>query len=120
MNTDAEPHLLSGQAAGVFLSDCLLHRDGAFDGIDGAGKIGDNAVAGGVEDAAVMDPDQLVKDRAVGLQLAQRADFVDAHQPAVFGDVGGKDGGELAFDRLAVYHVALLTIPLPVRYFSKS
>ncbi len=90
--------------AGVFLGDRLLHRDGAFDGVDGTREIGDHAVAGGVEDAAVMDRDQMVEDHPVGLQPAQGADFVDAHQPAVLGDVGGKDGGELSFDRRAVYH----------------
>ena len=107
MDADAEPHLFFGRAVGVLAGERLLHRDRAFDGIGGAGKIGDDAIACGVEDAAVVDRNELVEDRPVGLQPTQRADLVDAHQPAVFGDIGGKDGGELSFDRRAVYHVIL-------------
>ena len=111
---NSEPHLFFGRAVGVLAGERLLHRDRAFDGIGGAGKIGDDAVACGVEDAAVVDRNEFVEDRPVGLQPTQRADLVDAHQPAVFGDVGSKDGGELSFDRRVVYHV-ILKIPAPAR-----
>ena len=38
------------------------------------------------------------------LEIAQRALFVQAHQPAVAGDVGRQDGGEPAFGALLLVH----------------
>src|SRR5271167_3768233 len=108
MDADAEPHLFFRSAVGILLSDRLLHRNGAFDGVDGTGEIRDYAVAGSIEDAAMMELDQPVQDRPIGLQLAQGADLVDTHQAAVFGDVSGKDGREFSLDPLAFYHLALL------------
>ena len=48
-----------GRAILVFFCDRVLDRDGAFDGIDGAGEIGDDAVSGGIEDPAAMGGDQV-------------------------------------------------------------
>ena len=85
----------SGGRSAFLPGDCLLHGDRAFDGIDRTGEIRDDAVAGSIENTAVMDGDQLVEDHPIRLQLPQRADFIGAHQTAVLGDIGGKDGGEL-------------------------
>src|SRR5271165_951369 len=104
MDADAEPHLLAGRTILVFLFNGALDRDSAFDRIDRAPKIGDDAVAGSIEDAAAMDGDQSVEYHPVGLQPAQRADLVQPHQPAVLGDVGREDRGELSFDHLVFCH----------------
>ena len=45
---------LSAPTAGVPLRHRLLHRDGAAHCIDDAGKLRQHAVAGGLDDAAVM------------------------------------------------------------------
>jgi hypothetical protein len=104
MDADAEPHLLAGQATLVFFFDGVLDRDGAFDGIDCARKIGDETVAGGIEDAAAMGGDQSIEDYPVGLQPAQRADLVQPHEAAVLGNIGRKYHGELSFDYLDLCH----------------
>ncbi len=104
MDADAEPHLLAGRATLVFLFDGVLDRDGAFDGIDRTRKIGDKTVAGGIEDPAAVGGDQSIEDCPVGLQPPQCADLVQPHQPAVLGNVGRKDHGELSFDYLDLCH----------------
>src|SRR5437660_1275772 len=56
-----------------------------------AREFGEDRVAGGVGDPAAVLADQRVDDRPAGAKCRQRAVFVGAHQPAVFGDVGGQD-----------------------------
>ena len=68
VDANAEPHLFFGRAVGVLAGERLLHRDCAFDRIGGAGKMGDDAVACGVEDTAVVNRNEFVEDRPVGLQ----------------------------------------------------
>ena len=104
MDADAEPHRLAGRTTLVFFLNGVLDRDGTFDGIDRASKIGDKTVAGGIEDPAAMRGDQSLEDRPVGLQPPQRADLVQPHQPAVLGNVGREDHGELSFDYLDFCH----------------
>src|ERR1700732_2491053 len=72
-------------------------------------KVGDDAVACGVEDPAAMWGDQPVDDFAAGLQPREGADLVLPHQPAVAGDVGGEDCREFSFDRGHVGSSARLT-----------
>jgi hypothetical protein len=100
MDADAVLHRLVGRTTGILGSNRPLHRHGALHGIDRAGEVGDDAVAGGVEDAAPMRRDQLIDDGAASLQPGERADLVARHQPAVAGNVGGEDCGEFALYRL--------------------
>jgi hypothetical protein len=104
MDADAEPHLLAGRATLVFFFYGVLDRDGAFDGIDRTCKIGDKTVSGSIEDPAAMGGDQSIEDRPIGLQPPQRADLVQPHKPAVLGNVGRKDYGQLSFDYLDLCH----------------
>ena len=46
-----------------------------------------------------MAGDQPVHHRATGLELGDRAGLVQFHQPAVAGEVSGKDRGEFSFHR---------------------
>ena len=100
MHANAELHRLGGRLLRALHRDCRLHRDRALHGIDRAGEVGDDAVAGGVEDAAPVRRDQLVDDGAARLQPGERADLVARHQPAVAGNVGGEDRGEFALYRM--------------------
>jgi hypothetical protein len=77
-----------------------LHRDSASDGIDRASEIGDDAVTGGVKDAAPMRSDQVVDNRPARFQPRKRADLVARHQPAVAGNVGRENRSEFALNRM--------------------
>ena len=99
MYADAKLHRLVCRLLCALRGDRRLHRDRTLHGIDRAGEIGDDAVAGGVEDPAAVRRDQSVDDGAARLQPRERADLVARHQPAVAGNVGGENRGEFAFDR---------------------
>ena len=78
-----------------------LHRDRAAHRIDDAGKLDQQAVAGGLDDAAPVFRDLGMEKRgAVLLEVAQRRLFVDAHQAAVADDVTGENRGKSAFGPL--------------------
>ena len=100
MNTDAEPHRFARRAALILLADNLLHSDGALHRINCAGEVGNDAVAGSVDDPPAMRRDQSVHDGAVRLEPIQGADLVLPHQLAVARDVGREDRCEFSFDRL--------------------
>ena len=75
-----------------------LHR--ALHGIHHARELGQDAVAGGVDDPAAMLGDHAVHDLAACGQQAQGPDLVQAHQPGIARHVRRQDGGELALDPL--------------------
>jgi hypothetical protein len=56
MHADAKLHLLASRLVHLLASQRLLHRDRAFDGIDGTGKVDNNAVAGCVKDPGLNEP----------------------------------------------------------------
>jgi hypothetical protein len=60
MDADAELHRLVGGAGGILCRDRRLDRDRTRRRIDRTGEVGDDAVAGGVEDAPAMLADQPV------------------------------------------------------------
>jgi hypothetical protein len=67
--------------------------------IDHARKLGQDAVARRVDNATAVAADQRQNHRLVRLQIADRRGLVLAHEAAVAGDVGGKNGGEPAIRR---------------------
>ena len=83
-------------AMSVFRSGiALLHRDRAAHRIDDAGKLDKQAVAGGLDDAAVMRGDLRVEElMAQRREAFERALLVRSHQPRVPRDIGGEDRGE--------------------------
>ena len=83
---------------GVALGHGLLDRDRALDRIHDAGELGEDAVAGRVDDAAAVLADHRQDDRLVRLEVADGRVFVSAHERAVAGDVGGEDGGQPALN----------------------
>ena len=76
-----------------------LHLNRAAHGVDDAGELDQQAVAGGLDDAAAMlgdlRVDQLAPDR---LQPRERAFLVRAHQPRIADDIGRHDCRQTAFD----------------------
>ena len=94
-DAELEPLVLGHRL--VAPGDLLLDLDRAQAGFHGARELGDHAVAGAVEDAPAMGRDQPVDDLAMRTEGVERGLLVIAHQPAVAGDVSGKDCGKLAF-----------------------
>ena len=109
MHPNAELHQFVRGAVGILCGYRRLHSDSALHGIDRAGEVGNDAIAGNIEDAATMRRDQSVDDGAARFQSGQRADVVTRHQPAVASDVGGEDRGQFALYRLDG-HARLLPI----------
>ena len=90
VDADAELDPPLRRHVGVALGHRPLDLDGAAHRIDDAGKLDEQPVAGGLDDAAPMLLDlgirQLAPDR---LQRGERAFLVGTHQPRITGNVGG-------------------------------
>ena len=67
-----------------------------MDRLDDAGELGENAVAGGVDDPAGMRLDARTEDQAGVLQGGHRRALVVGHQPRVADDIGGENSGEFS------------------------
>src|SRR5207248_11082169 len=67
MHADTEQHRLIRGTARILDGYGGLHRDRALYGIDRAGEVCDDAVAGGVEDPAPVRRDQPIYDGAARL-----------------------------------------------------
>ena len=84
MNADAKFDALVRRHAGVALDHGVLHFDRAAHRVDDAAELDDAAVAGALDDAAMMHGDrgidQIAAQRA---QSRQGAIFVRAREPAV-------------------------------------
>ena len=85
-----------GRQAGVALDHAVLHLDRAAHRVDDAAKLDENAVAGALDDAAMMRGDrginQIAAQRA---QPRQRSLLVGSGEPAVADNVGDQDRSDL-------------------------
>ena len=89
--------------AAVAFQHLVLNGDGAGNRVDDAGKFDQQAVAGGLDDASAVGGDGGIDGvLAHGLERAQRADFVGAHQAAVADDVRGQNRRKFALDVLVL------------------
>ena len=97
MDADAELDALVRRHAGVALGHRALHLDRAPHRVDDAGKLYQQPVAGGLDDAAAvlgdLGVDQFAPDR---LQRRERAFLVGAHQPRIADDIGRQNRREFA------------------------
>ena len=95
---------LSSSADAVAIDHAGLDRDGAAHGLDRAGEIDQQAVAGALDDTSPVRGDvRLDQFAEMRLEPAQRAFLVVAHEPAVADDVSRQDRGELAFGALVLH-----------------
>jgi len=76
-----------------------LDLDGALGRVDHARELGQDAVASGVDDAAVVPADQRQDHCLMSLEVADCLGLVLAHKAAVAGDVGGENSREPALHR---------------------
>src|ERR1700722_1400947 len=117
MNTDAEVYALVRRDARVALDHGALDFDRAAHRIDHATELDDQAVAGALDEAAVVDGDGGVNQIAAQQpKPRKRSLLVDAGEPAVANDIGDQDRGE--FPRLAhrapLRVATLAQMPAPV------
>ena len=103
----------------VALRSAIVGLDGdrAFDRVHDARELGENAVAGGVDDASGELADHRQHDGLVALEVAHRARLVGAHQRAIAGDVSRQDGAEPPFHAL-FGHFDRTCLPLAMWEFS--
>ncbi len=74
-----------------------LKRDGALDGVDGAGEVHEDPIAHQLDDTAMVRGDDRLKDfLAAGLERGEGAGLVHLHETAVADHVGSQDRGEAA------------------------
>jgi hypothetical protein len=99
VDAHAELHLLPGRQVLVTRLQRRLDFRRAANRFDRAGELGEDRVAGGIEDAPMVLLEQRVEDRAMAAQRLHRRLLVLAHQPAITGDVGGENRGEPALQR---------------------
>ena len=86
---------------GVALDHALLRLDGPAHRLDRAGKLNEEAVASGLDDAAAVPGDAGIDQLAPArLELGEGALLVRPHQARIAGDIGGGDRRDLAFGRL--------------------
>ena len=90
----------SGSIAALRSAIVALNGERAFDRVHYARKLGEDAVARGVDDAPGELADHREHDRLMPLEIAHRARLVGAHQRAVAGDVGRENGAQPPFHAL--------------------
>jgi hypothetical protein len=103
VDADAEHDSAVFRQVGVRGFHAVLEVERAVHGVDSAAERDQHAVAGHLEDAAVMLGHQRLQHLlAPLLQRRQRAGLVLLHEAAVADHVGGENGGKTAFHRGAV------------------
>jgi len=95
-DADAKAHLAAGGVRHVPCAQAFLNVDRAAHGFDRAWKFGKNGIAGRIENAAAGLGNEVVGYQPIGRQTPQRFLFVLGNQPAVAGDIGGKNRRDLA------------------------
>ena len=95
IDADAQLEALVGGNSARLLGEGPLQRDSAGHRVEGAGELGEEPVAGGLDDAPAMRGDAGVEHRGLQrLEAGQRALLVSAHEAAVADQIGSQDGCE--------------------------
>jgi hypothetical protein len=100
---DAHPELdpMLERHVDVPLDHGALDFYGALHGIHRTGELDQHPVAGRPDDAATMLSEFSIGQlAAVPIQLGQRAFLIEAHQPAVAGDIGRQNRHQASMDSL--------------------
>jgi hypothetical protein len=86
-----------GRQPSVALDHAVLHVDGAADGVDDASELDEDAVAGTLDDAAMMQGDGWINQVAAQRpQPRQRSLLVGSGKPALASHIGRQNGREFA------------------------
>ena len=97
IDTDTQLDTVVPPGTGIALGHRLLHLNSTAHRIDDAGKFHQQAVAGGIDDAALVLGDCRIDELAAQrLEAFERAFLVRPHQPRIPGHIGGEDRGETA------------------------
>jgi hypothetical protein len=99
VDPDAEEHAAVLRDRLVARRHDGLELDRAFDRADHTRKLGQDAVASRVDDAAAIAANQGEDHGLVSLEVAHRGGIVLAHQPAVASDIGGQNGDKSTLHR---------------------
>jgi hypothetical protein len=94
IDADAKQHAATLRHPLVTRRHPGLDLDRALGGADHAGKLSHDAVAGGVDDPPTVPADQRQDHALMGLEVPHGGGLIRVHEPAVAGDVGGKNPGE--------------------------
>src|SRR6202011_1060390 len=95
IDADAQLDAVVYRHTGVTLGHCLLHLDRATYRIDDAGKFHQQAVAGGLDEAAPMLGDLRIDELAAQrFEAFERTLFIRPHQPRIPRYIAGQDRGE--------------------------
>ena len=98
MDADAEFDALTLRNRGIAFGHAALNLDGAAHGLDHARELGQQPVAGGLDDSSAMLLDLRVDQSTPMLvQPCQGAFLVGAHETAVTGDIGRQNGRQSPF-----------------------
>jgi hypothetical protein len=97
IDTDAELHPPGWCQIGIFRFKSGLNSYSTLDRVHHAVELGQYAVAGGVDETAVVLLDELTDDPPIRGQGAKRRLLIVSHKAAVAVDVGAQDRGEFAF-----------------------
>ena len=98
IDADAKAHAAFFRQIDIARRDAFLHGERAAHRLDRARELRQHAVAAGGDDAPALLRDAAVDRLAAGAQRVKGAFLVVAHQLAVSHHVGGKNGGQTAFD----------------------
>jgi hypothetical protein len=109
VNANSELHAVLRVYVGVALGHGLLDGKRTLDSVHDASELGEDAVAGGIDDTPAVLRNNREHDRLMALEIADSSFFVGAHEGAVAGDVGREDCCQFAgnlgiFGR--IYHTA--------------
>ena len=114
IDADAEFNALFRGHPDIAVDHTALDVDGAAYGVDHADEFHQHPVAGGLDDSATVLGDLGIDQfLAMRLELAQRAFLVNAHQPAIAGDVARENRGQSAVDPVFRHVVAPRNQRLP-------
>jgi hypothetical protein len=116
IDPDAKPHAAILGHPRVALSHHGLDLDRTLGGADDAGKLSQDAIAGGIDDPPPVPADQRQDHALMGLEVTHGGGLVFVHEPAVARDIGGKNGGKPALYRELFVHDAFSALAQASRW----